>query len=73
MDGNYGKVLFTALDAQGDEVWLVRLSDTRWGILVNGQVSAVGWPDGELAPATRAYRQMISLTAHLLNTSSLRE
>jgi hypothetical protein len=59
MSEEFGKVLFTAQDQAGHDLWLVRLFDGRWGILVDGECVAVGWPAGQLYPATRAYREMI--------------
>ncbi len=55
----FGKVLFTAQDHAGHDVWLVRLIDGRWAILQDGECFAVGWPDGMLTQATRAYRELI--------------
>jgi hypothetical protein len=59
MSEEFGKVLFTAQDPHGRDLWLVRLIDGRWGILADGECVAIGWPEGELPPATRAYREMI--------------
>jgi len=59
MTAEYSKILFVAADRAGHETWLVRLRDARWGILVDGRLFAMGWPDGLLGPATRAYSEMI--------------
>jgi hypothetical protein len=64
MSEDYGKVLFTATDPGGCDLWLVRLIDGRWGILADGECVAVGWPEGALYQATLAYREMIAGTNH---------
>ncbi len=53
------KVLYADTDGTGREVSLVRLANGRWGILLKDECCAVGWPNGELAAATRAYRDLM--------------
>jgi hypothetical protein len=53
------KTVFTARDPGGDDVRLVRFWDGQWGLLVNGQCSALGWPEGRLDAAARAYRERV--------------
>jgi hypothetical protein len=59
MDDELLKTVFTAHDPGGDDVRLVRFGDGQWGLLVNGQCSALGWPEGRLDAAARAYRERV--------------
>ena len=65
MDGEILKLLYTAKDATGRELRLARLHDGCWGILLEGECRAVGWPRGDLAGATRACREMILQSGRL--------
>lgn len=59
MSGEYLKVLYTAQNGTGQDIWLVHFSDGRWGIAVDGQCHALGWPEGQLEHAAKAYCEMV--------------